>query len=49
MGPRGIFKIPHVMSNFFDITRWVLCKIAQVAIHEVMPRYHEAQPSGIWA
>ena len=44
IGPRGICKISHEAQPS-GISR----KIARVAIPEDKPKYHEAQPSGIWA
>ena len=58
IGPRGIFKISHEVcqkfneaqpSWIFDIPSGISRKIARVAIPEDKPKYHEAQPSGIWA
>jgi len=57
IGPRGIFKIPHECCRkypeaqprgIFDSTSGVSRKIARVAIPKDKPKYHEAQPSGIW-
>ena len=57
IGLRGIFKIPHEWCQKypeaqprgnFDITSGVSRKIARVAIPKDKPKYHEAQPSGIW-
>ena len=58
IGPRGVCKISHEVcqkfneaqpSWIFDIPSGISRKIAQVAIPEEKPKYHEAQPSGIWA